>query len=46
MATIHAELCKGCGGCVPVCASEAIDLAGYTNAQMRAMIEALAVEAA
>lgn len=46
VATIHAELCKGCGGCVPVCASEAIDLAGYTNAQMRAMIEALAVEAA
>ncbi len=46
VATIHAELCKGCGGCVPVCASEAIDLAGYSNAQMRAMIEALAVEAA
>jgi len=46
VAAIHAELCKGCGGCVPVCASEAIDLAGYTNAQMRAMIEALAVEAA
>jgi heterodisulfide reductase subunit A2 len=46
VATIHAELCKGCGGCVPVCASEAIDLAGYTNAQMRAMIAALATEAA
>jgi len=46
IAAIHAELCKGCGGCVPVCASEAIDLAGYSNAQMRAMIAALAVEAA
>ena len=46
VAAIHPELCKGCGGCVPVCASEAIDLAGYSNAQMRAMIEALAVEAA
>jgi len=46
VAAIHAELCKGCGGCVPVCATEAIDLAGYSNAQMRAMIEALAAEAA
>ena len=46
VAAIHAELCKGCGGCVPVCASEAIDLAGYSNAQVRAMIEALATEAA
>jgi len=46
VATISAAICKGCGGCVPVCAVEAIDLEGYTNAQMRAMIDALAVEVA
>ncbi len=46
IAVIQPSLCKGCGGCVPVCASEAIDLEGYTNAQVTAMIDALAVEAA
>ena len=46
VATISAAICKGCGGCVPVCAPEAIDLEGYTNAQMRAMIDALAMEVA
>jgi heterodisulfide reductase subunit A len=46
VAVIHAELCKGCGGCVPLCGPEAIDLAGYTNAQVTAMIDALAVEVA
>jgi heterodisulfide reductase subunit A len=46
VARIRPDLCKGCGGCVPVCASEAIDLAGFSNGQMRAMIDALATEAA
>jgi heterodisulfide reductase subunit A len=33
--------CKGCGGCVPVCPEDAIDLRGYTDAQIRAQIESL-----
>ena len=33
--------CKGCGGCVPLCPEDAIDLLGYTDAQMRAMIDSL-----
>ena len=31
--------CKGCGGCVPVCPENAIDLRGYTDAQVTAMID-------
>ena len=45
IAYVHPALCKGCGGCVPVCPVEAIDLEGYTDAQVRAMIDALAREA-
>jgi heterodisulfide reductase subunit A len=45
VAYVHPALCKGCGGCVPVCPVEAIDLEGYTNAQVKAMIDALAREA-
>jgi heterodisulfide reductase subunit A2 len=45
VAYIHPALCKGCGGCVPVCPAEAIDLEGYTNAQVKAMIDALVREA-
>ena len=41
---VSKALCKGCGACVPVCPREALDLEGYTDAQMRAMIEALAEE--
>jgi heterodisulfide reductase subunit A-like polyferredoxin len=33
--------CKGCGGCVPSCPVGAIDLKGYTDAQLRAMIDSL-----
>ncbi|HVO36435.1 MAG TPA: 4Fe-4S dicluster domain-containing protein, partial [Gemmatimonadales bacterium] len=46
VAEIQPALCKGCGGCVPVCTPQAIDLAGFTNAQVTAMIDALAAEAA
>ena len=46
VAVISAAICKGCGGCVPVCAPEAIDLEGYTNAQVLAIIDALAVAVA
>jgi heterodisulfide reductase subunit A len=42
VAEINAAVCKGCGGCAPVCPEDAIDLRGYTDAQIRAMIENLA----
>jgi heterodisulfide reductase subunit A2 len=41
VALIVPSVCKGCGGCVPVCPEDAIDLLGYTDAQMRAMIDGL-----
>jgi len=44
VAEISAAVCKGCGGCVPLCPENAIDLLGYTDAQMRASIDSLAKE--
>jgi len=44
VAMIDRTACKGCGGCVPVCKKEAIDLQGYTDAQVKAMIEAFMQE--
>jgi len=41
VAAIARTACKGCGGCIPVCALGAIDLQGYTDAQIRAMIDGL-----
>jgi heterodisulfide reductase subunit A len=41
VASIDKTACKGCGGCVPVCPTDAIDLEGYTDAQIRAMIDGL-----
>ncbi len=41
VAEVVKTACKGCGGCVPVCPSDAIDLQGYTDAQVRAMIDGL-----
>ena len=41
IATISRTACKGCGGCVPVCPSDAIDLQGYTDAQIKAMIDGM-----
>jgi heterodisulfide reductase subunit A len=41
IATISKTACKGCGGCVPVCPSDAIDLQGYTDAQIRSMIDGM-----
>ncbi len=41
VAVIDKTACKGCGGCVPVCPSKAIDLEGYTDAQIRAMIDGM-----
>jgi len=38
-ATVNKAGCKGCGGCVPVCPKDAIDLKGYTDAQIKSMID-------
>lgn len=39
VAKISEAVCKGCGGCVPVCPKAAIDLKGYTDSQIRSMID-------
>ncbi len=44
VAVIDKTTCKGCGGCVPACPQGAIDLEGYTDAQIKAMIDGLADE--
>jgi len=41
IAAISKTACKGCGGCVPVCPSDAIDLQGYTDAQIKSMIDGM-----
>ncbi len=46
IAHVIEALCKGEGGCVPVCAGDAIDITGYTNEQITAMIDAFAKEEA
>jgi heterodisulfide reductase subunit A2 len=43
VASVDPSTCKGCGGCVPLCGADAIDLLGYTDAQMRSAIEELVV---
>jgi heterodisulfide reductase subunit A len=45
VATISEAGCKGCGGCVPTCPENAIDLRGYTDAQITAEIDGLLQEA-
>ncbi len=42
---VVASLCKGGGACVPVCPEGAIDIVGYTDREVMAMIDALAGEA-
>jgi heterodisulfide reductase subunit A len=44
VAAVSPETCKGCGGCAPLCPENAIDLLGSTDAQLRAMIDALLAE--
>jgi heterodisulfide reductase subunit A len=41
VAQVQRALCKGCGACIPVCPKDALDLEGYTDDQMKAMIDAL-----
>jgi heterodisulfide reductase subunit A len=40
-AEVTAALCKGCGLCAASCRSSAIDIYGYTNLDMIAMVDAL-----
>ncbi len=40
-AVVHEANCKGCGMCLPVCPSNAIQLIGYTDIEIESMIEAL-----
>jgi heterodisulfide reductase subunit A len=44
VASVNRAGCKGCGGCVPVCPRDAIDLKGYTDAQIKSMIDGLLKE--
>jgi len=41
VASVIRTACKGCGGCVPVCPTDAVDLQGYTDTQVKAMIDGL-----
>ncbi len=44
VAVISEAGCKGCGACAPVCPEDAIDLRGYTDAQITSMIDRLVEE--
>ncbi len=46
VATVIESLCKGEGACVPVCPHDAIDVEGYTDVQITAMIDAASREVA
>lgn len=42
LAQVNPALCKGCGACVAVCPSRAINVAGWTLDQFDAMVDAIA----
>lgn len=44
VARIEPTVCKGCGGCIPSCPENAIDLQGYTDAQVLSMIDGMLEE--
>ena len=46
VAVVKDVLCKGCGACLPVCPYDATQMKGFTDNQIKAMIEAFAAEAA
>jgi heterodisulfide reductase subunit A len=41
VALVDGAGCKGCGACAPACPEDAIDLLGYTDAQVRSMIDGM-----
>jgi len=41
VAQVIRTACKGCGGCVPVCPVDATDLQGYSDAQIKSMIDGM-----
>jgi heterodisulfide reductase subunit A len=43
VAEVSAALCKGCGCCVPACPQGALGVKGYTDLQIRSMIDAMEV---
>jgi len=44
VAQVNSALCNGCGICVPVCPTGAIQVAGWRLDQFEAMVDALAAE--
>ncbi len=44
VSTVITALCKGGGVCTPVCPENAIELKGYSDLQIKSMIDALAME--
>jgi heterodisulfide reductase subunit A len=41
VAVVNVAMCKGCGACAATCRSSAIDVLGYTDGQVYAIINAL-----
>jgi len=44
VAVINEALCKGCGACAASCRCGAIDVGGFTDRQITAMLENLVVQ--
>ncbi len=42
---VNRALCKGCGGCVPLFPDNTIEIKGYSDKQVKAMIDAMLTEA-
>lgn len=45
VAVVNSTICKGCGVCVAACEPKALEVEGYSHAQVTSMIDALAREA-